>query len=193
MLDKAKIHIWNDLCCNGDIISTQPWIPHGYRYTRWHINGLQSSQKITAEPIFYAEHSSCCRIGYNIEEDRQLYCPGCRSFRHDKHYALHEKSGSKDHEVPLHQDLKDLPMIRGGGWVTILRGLGFLDEEVHPWIWVGSLGLLELEEWDSSCTEVMSGYFTRKNAIKAFHKCAEVVEKLGSVRSWQCKECGYII
>lgn len=72
-------------------------------------------------------------------------------------------------------------MIRGGGWIPILLGLGFSNQDIDPWIWIGSLGLLEPKEGQSQKT------------IKAFEKCGKVVEKLGSVRIWKCKKCAYIL
>ncbi|KAE9385041.1 hypothetical protein BT96DRAFT_1007451 [Gymnopus androsaceus JB14] len=194
ILDKARIVTFNE----GD--SQQCWIEHDQWYTRGSLTVTKggTSTRVGAMTLAFLPNlsRSCCNEIYNLEQDQQVFCSGCKCFQHIHHL---EEINNFERSIPATTSLFErsahLPIIRGLGWYDDLTELGFDEDDFLPWVSVGSQGLLNYarhrlgKNGKFKRPKVTEGYGTREEAIMAFDRCAKVVEVLGGNRSWKCLTC----
>ncbi|KAJ3804177.1 hypothetical protein F5876DRAFT_83622 [Lentinula aff. lateritia] len=142
LLDKAKVTVFNE----HDI--DQPWIQRGQFYRRGDIKVMGRGTSSRQGPLLHKylfSPSFCCVRGYNPEGDRQIYCSKCQQWYHVDHLI---QGGWKEEDYGIQRDLdpnltdlehaKLLPMVRGEGWLEVIKGLAQFPQEQLDWLSVGS-------------------------------------------------------
>lgn len=184
----------------NETIHNQVWIPARQWYTRAKVRLIQRGARCGGMKYQILKGmqfpTQCCLRGYNLEDDRQVYCVGCNHYVHVE--ELVEKAEC-ERDIPdvvnTHLRVQNLPMIRGGGWMEDLLALGFKPGDVELWIQVGSRGLLveDFNPSDPSHPEVLIGWGSTNRVAKAVSRCAAIIETVSLRWSWKCPACGGLI
>ncbi|KAJ3845641.1 hypothetical protein EV368DRAFT_70538 [Lentinula lateritia] len=202
LLDKAKVTVFNE----HDI--DQPWIQRGQFYRRGDIKVMGRGTSSRQGPLLHKylfSPSFCCVRGYNPEGDRQIYCSKCQQWYHVDHLI---QGGWKEEDYGIQRDLdpnltdlehaKLLPMVRGEGWLEVIKGLAQFPQEQLDWLSVGSRCLVggylpgPLGQSMSKPRAAVE-YKGRRVAHEILQTCAKVVILLENHQQWFCPICSSII